>query len=295
MKSRNAKVIRVSNIATWIPKKSKKSHKKSSGELLIIAGSKKYPGASRLAVEAASRVGAGYVHLLSSQPMGSLFPDVIPTTHLTRKNLDRFSVILVGPGLTNKAQFLRHLQLIQRSFRGLVIFDASALNWIAETKNLKLGDNTLLTPHEGEMARLIGRSSRWITSHRQEAVEMAIQKYQCSILLKGDGSLLASSKELFKIKAGNAALAKAGTGDILSGMIAGFALQTEDLTRSALMATAIHGTVADLWVKEKSDILSLTPNDILQKLPKLLFNIRKKKILIHSNPLGLTFCERKYS
>ncbi len=263
-------------VAALIPKPLKTRHKKSFGQLLIVAGSKKYPGSLGLCSQAASKIGAGFISICPDAQ--DLLPalDLVPSGPLTAKRLTDFKVIAMGPGLTSERKFKSHLRLILKAFQGFVVLDASALRWIAQSKkNIQLNRNFILTPHEGEMASLIKKTSRWVKENRREAVQLAAQKYQCLVLLKGPETLISNGEKIYCVKNGNSALAKAGTGDILTGLISGFALQMPDLYLASILAATFLGFIADQWSQNKNDVLSLTPTDILQQIPEKLLKLRK--------------------
>ncbi|MGZ3691519.1 MAG: ADP-dependent NAD(P)H-hydrate dehydratase, partial [Pseudobdellovibrio sp.] len=115
----------------------------------------------------------------------------------------------------------------------------------------------------------------YVKANRLKAVAQARRILGCVVLLKGNETLVASQNKIFKIKSGNVALAKAGTGDVLCGMIAGFLAQGLEAEKAALLAAFVHGLIADNWVKEKRDELSLLASDILNLIPKALYKIRK--------------------
>lgn len=98
------------------------------------------------------------------------------------------------------------------------------------------------------------------------------------MLLKGYRTLIADGTSVFEIQSGNPALAKAGTGDVLTGMITAFISQGLTPIASAKLAAYVHGYIADNWIKSKKDILSLMASDIIQQIPESLFQIRKKII-----------------
>jgi NAD(P)H-hydrate repair Nnr-like enzyme with NAD(P)H-hydrate dehydratase domain len=274
-----AKKFNPKEIRQWLLNSSEKIHKRSFGQILVLAGSRKYPGAAGLVCEAASRCGAGYI--CWSPDAGATLPsfDIIPLPLHKIKSLGQFDVIVLGPGLTSKKRFEQFFTRAQKEFDGFLIVDASALKWFAETKIRNYPFKVLITPHEGELATLIGRSSQWISRNREVAVLMAQKKFSCVVVLKGPGTLVADTKSVHLISQGNAALAKAGTGDILSGMIGAFALRTKDLQKAALIAASLHGSIADDWLRAGKDILSLTPSDILQRLPRTLASLRARKKL----------------
>jgi NAD(P)H-hydrate epimerase len=143
------------------------------------------------------------------------------------------------------------------------------------------------------MAKLLGRTSKWVHAHREEAVFKAQELYKSIILLKGSETLvgveLSNSEQLGfkkklkmnfrlnKIFTGTPALSKAGTGDVLSGMIAAFLAQGLSPEASACAAAFIHGLAARDWQKKSRDVLGLLATDLLVEIPETIFQIRQKR------------------
>jgi NAD(P)H-hydrate epimerase len=261
-----------------LPRRLKKQNKSHAGKSLIIAGSQGMWGAAVLAAKACARTGSGYTYILDSRrrfPSGK-DPDflTISSLSLTKKH---FSAIALGPGLNNGPQIIKTIQyLIQKSFPAVVL-DAEALNALAKTKKKMILPKTwVLTPHEGELARLLKISSEKIRSDRLFWVKQAQKKFGCVVLLKGFHSLVADHKKVFQIMSGNPALAKAGTGDVLTGMVTAFLAQGLDTTKASCLAAYLHGKIADDWLKNKNDMISLMASDLVDQLPATIHRLRKK-------------------
>jgi NAD(P)H-hydrate epimerase len=156
-----------------------------------------------------------------------------------------------------------------------IVIDADALNICAENKWLSLPSSWIATPHEGELARLLEVSARSIRKDRISAAGKAQKKLGCVVLLKGHKTLVATSRKIYEIQSGNAALAKAGTGDVLTGMITGFLAQGLSSVEAACLGAFVHGLIADRWVQAGNDPLSLLTSDLLAALPQTLSWIRK--------------------
>jgi NAD(P)H-hydrate epimerase len=232
-------------------------------------------GAAVLASTAAARVGAGYVYLMTDTE-NFLFknhPDFILLPRSYRKFSD-FSAIAIGPALGLTAESLGILRALIRAAPENAVVDADALTLLAKHNISKVPATWVLTPHEGELARLLKISSAKIRADRRAAVKKAHEKFGCVVLLKGAGTLIASENGTEKVNAGNAALAKAGTGDVLTGLIAGLMSQQLTSKDAAKLATLIHGAAADLWNKKK-DHLSLMASDLLELIPEAIKKMRR--------------------
>lgn len=249
---------------------------------MIAGGGKGLYGAGILTALAATRSGAGYTHLLTdlTQFPWLKFPDFIlhPLKISELKNKQDF-VIAIGPGLgttENKRSFIRYL--LKNKFQK-VILDADALTLLSSMKIKSLPENWILTPHEGELARLIHKTSKQVKRDRVKALLEAQKIYGCIVLLKGSETIVTDSSNLiYLISEGTKALAKAGTGDTLLGIVAAFYAQGVSPLHSAILGPYIHGQCAKVWEKKHNDHLSLRPLDIIDLIPKVLFSLRKNKL-----------------
>jgi ADP-dependent NAD(P)H-hydrate dehydratase len=267
-----------------LPKRLARSNKTDGGKTLIIAGTDGMFGAAVLCATAASRVGAGYVYLMTDSKKNSakysalrnpdfLTIDLKKLKQQVKNKSHSFSAIAIGPGLGQSTRAKKLVSTLLKSKFPQVVADADALNIIAKTKIKNFPKTWILTPHEGELGRLLGVTSGQIKKERRHFARLAQKKFGCIILLKGHKTLVASPDHLTEIHSGNAALAKAGTGDVLTGMIAGFLSQGLSAEDAAKLGAFIHGRIADEWMKNK-DVLSLMPSDMNLMLPEVLRKIR---------------------
>lgn len=269
-------------IKKLLPKRSKLSNKTDGGNVLIVGGGKGLYGAGILSALAATRSGAGYTHLMTDLARFSWlkFPDFIlhPLRINELKNKKEYA-IGIGPGLgVNEKNKNLIMYLIKNDYKNVVI-DADALTIIAKHNIAPLPSSWILTPHEGELARLLKTNSILIKKNREKSVREAQKKFQCTILLKGAATLILpfKSHKIITVKSGTPALSKAGTGDVLLGMIAAFCAQGLNSKEAALVASYIHGKAAADWESEGNDYLSLRPMDLIERLPKVIYRIRNKK------------------
>jgi NAD(P)H-hydrate epimerase len=268
--------------ARLLPDRPLKSNKTNFGNVVVCAGQPGYWGAGVLSTQAAFRVGAGYVTWASEKtPLSELksHPEVL-TCSLREvfSAARRTAAFVVGPGLgTDKATELLLQELIHHHSVPAVI-DADALTVIASKGISSLPKKWVLTPHAGELSRLLAVSAAEIEANRFFYARLAAKKYGCLVLLKGYRSLLAAGEKLYVIDSGNPALAKAGTGDVLAGFIGGFMAQGLSSLRAAVLGAYVHGRVADEWVKSGKDVASLVATDLVHDLPNLLSLLRAHKV-----------------
>ncbi|MBC7537395.1 MAG: NAD(P)H-hydrate dehydratase [Bacteriovorax sp.] len=265
-----------------LPNRTKTSNKTSAGKVLIIGGGKGLYGAGILSALAATRTGAGYTHLMTDLTKFPWikFPDFIlhPIKISELKNKEEFA-IGIGPGLGIEDKNKKLINyLIKNNFKKVVV-DADALTLIANSNFPSLPPTWILTPHEGELARLLKTTSSLIKKDRLKAIKEAQAKFNCTVLLKGAATLIATpnSPKILSIQTGTPALSKAGTGDVLLGMIVALRAQGLDTREACLVATYIHGKAAREWGEEGNDHLSLRPTDLIERLPKTIKLIRFKK------------------
>ena len=263
-------------------------HKNQFGHVLILAGSRGMLGAAALTGLAAMRAGAGLATLGIPQSLNAalqkksspvLMTLPLPETKaksidLTAhrqlmKELDRFNAIAIGPGLSNHPSTKKFILKMISTVRQPSVIDADALNALAG--NLKALTMTrgikILTPHPGEMARLTGKSKQVIETARQTTAKEFAVRHHCVLLLKGHRTVVASPKgKIYINRTGNAGMATAGSGDVLTGIISAFLAQGLAGFEAACWGTYVHGTAGDLAAKAKSKT-SLIATDIIDHIP----------------------------
>lgn len=259
------------------------AHKGTFGHVLVIGGSRSYPGAPVLAAHAALRSGAGLVTMsaLSSINYPSLRPEIIfrsladrrgfygkPHIKSIRGDLDRFSAIVLGPGLgTQKdtAEFVAEIASLISKKEIPAVIDADALNLLTTSKKLS---SCVLTPHPGEMGRLLKSSTEKVQRNRYLAASTLAAKYGCAVVLKGPASITYCGGAGGVNSSGNPYMATAGSGDVLSGMIGAFMAQGKSPADSARLAVYLHGLSGDIAFERTQapliagDLIDFIPNAI---------------------------------
>ena len=278
-----------------LPSRPRESHKSSYGRLVVMAGDQ-FPGAAVLVCEAALRLGVGYVELVTEghwENYLSKIPEVIftPRSKYDFKSAPAHAAYVVGPGMDDATDLEPLLKNLIKYKRSQVLLDAQALRFLATTaagKKMReqgLPATWILTPHPGEMTGLCGKSIVEIQSDRLEACRQTVMEWGCGILLKGYRSILTipsfSSEEKREadlksliIMSGNSALAKAGSGDVLAGMIGSLMAQGLSSWRAGALGAWFHGHLADLWLKQGKDRASLRPHDLIEMSSEVLYQLR---------------------
>jgi hydroxyethylthiazole kinase-like uncharacterized protein yjeF len=264
------------NASKLLPKRDAHAYKNKGGKTLIISGSASMPGAAILSSTAAARVGSGYVYILKTSDyfFSKNFPDfIILKKKDLKKTIPTFNSIAIGPGLGKNLEAQKLLKTLIQSNFPFVVLDADGLNILSNVTNAVLPETWIMTPHEGELARLLKTSPTEIHQNREQSIQTAQKKFGCHILLKGNKTLISDKHNLVQIQTGNKALAKAGTGDVLTGMIAGFMAQGLSTMNAACLAASLHGQIADEWIHKK-DYLGLMASDLLTQIPIVMKKLR---------------------
>ncbi len=268
--ARSCTLIGKSEAKKLLKPESNRTNKVKRGKLLVIAGSASYWGAGLLACQAALRSGAGYVYWASFEnPISQLptQPELIVKPLDQIQDFSVFDAVVVGPGLGVSPE--TH-SLLKRINNEKVIVDADALNAAAKYGCEILKKTWAITPHTGELSRLIQVASSKIEENRIASLEKAFELLQCNILLKGFRSLLKTQDHVYIISSGNKALAKAGSGDVLAGMAGAFACGGQSCSDAVILAAFIHGYIADNWIQSEKNARSLAPSDIKEEISNSL-------------------------
>lgn len=266
------------------PQRLETSNKSNYGHVKTWAGSSGMWGAALLTASAAYRIGAGYVTIESDKPYFTELPEVLVEA---QSPIDNKFTYAVGPGWSASSKRELRLRELYKKNIEKVILDADALNTISVAqKPMPLHKDWILTPHTQELSRLLDNETpQDIDSDRSAAITKAVQKWNAIFLLKGFRTLVAINDKIVIIPTGNASLAKAGSGDVLTGMISGLRAQNMSAPLAAMTGAYLHGLMSDIWCS-KYHQNTLTPTDLLKGLPRILKVLSIKKEA-RKNPLPL--------
>ena len=272
---------------TRIPRKYA-GHKKDSGSVLVIGGSREMPGAAQLSARAALESGAGLVRLASPISDGSDTDEIMTVNlgnggRLVQEHLQALSdhivsasVVLLGPGIGLSEDTRRFTLDILRRLTIPVVLDADALTILAEQDPkdpVVASDNWVLTPHPGEFSRLSGCAVGEVQRDRYRAFLEFAEQSRAVLVLKGAGSLVGDARGGWIQCNGNPYMATAGSGDVLAGVIASFIAQGLAPLEAAKAAVFVHGSAGDLAFEEQG---SLIASDIINSIPKVVRSLRKE-------------------
>ena len=283
-----------------LPNRPYTANKGTFGRVLVVAGSINYIGAAYLACNGAMRVGAGLVTLATAaslQPiLASKLTEVtylpLPESQsgiisskagrLILQELDNYDVLLVGCGLGQSQSvtgLLKTILLRPKPANISVVLDADALNILAKNPNWwqQLTDNAILTPHPGEMSRLSGISIEEVQSDRVGITKDRAQEWQKTVVLKGAYTVIAGPGGQTKISMiANPGLASAGTGDVLTGVIAGLLAQGLAPFEAAACGVYLHGEAGER-VRARLGDAGMIASDLLAELPIIIKQLKEDR------------------
>ena len=270
-----------------IPRNAEPAHKYSAGALLVVAGSRGTTGAPVMVVKGAQRAGCGIVFLATSEGAASAV-DLALTEALVYgvaedeggymksralgeilEHAGRTSALVMGPGTGTGDEGRRLLEGILREVELPVLLDADAITNLAGTDVLARREApTVITPHAGELGRLLGSGAKEVSARRLDSARNAAEQHRCCVLLKGSDTLVVEGERVAVNSTGNVALAAAGTGDVLSGVIGALLSRGMDTYEAARAGAWVHGRAAELWLEETGwPAESFVATDLLGYLP----------------------------
>lgn len=291
-------------VKSVLPKRPPGANKGTFGKVMAVAGSINYVGAAYLACSSAMRAGAGLVTLATATSLHPILASKLTevtylplpesnrgiispeAARLVRRELEQYNVMLIGCGLGQgqaTTNFVRSILLSPKNVKTKValppaVIDADALNTLAKIPDWWriLNDNVILTPHPSEMSRLAGISVEDLLKDRVYiTINLAVQ-WRKIIVLKGANTLIASPDGNCRINPmANPGLASAGTGDVLTGVIAGLLSQGVSLFNAAVSGVYLHGQAGEM-VKARLGDAGMLASDLLPELPLLIKKIKER-------------------
>ena len=267
------------------------AHKNDFGHVLILAGSPVMLGAAALAALAAMRTGAGLVTCgiptslnLALQkkispvimtlplPQTKTATFALPAYKELQRHFHKFNAIVIGPGMGQSSQTQKFILTLIARCRTPLVIDADALNALAKDPRVLLKNKgvRILTPHPGEMARLTGCSRQTVEHNRSKIAAQFAKMHECIVVLKGHRTVIASPQgKVYINRTGNAGMATAGSGDVLTGVIAALLGQGIGPLESARLGAYLHGKAGDAAASSlaKAGMIAV---DIIDHLPLVM-------------------------
>ncbi|MFC2078603.1 NAD(P)H-hydrate dehydratase [Candidatus Bipolaricaulota bacterium] len=277
-------------IAAMLPLRKPTGHKGTFGHVLAVVGSQGMTGAAILCARGALRAGVGLVTLALPETIAPVIQSAIPeatTVPLPDRNgrlvdpevlehlrsaMERADVLTIGPGLSRESGTMELVRRLIAAFSGKLVIDADAVHAIANEPDLLegLAGRAVLTPHPGEFAALVGLPTRDVDVNRLEQVEEFVSRHALHLVLKGRPTVIGlPDRPMIVNPTGNTGLGTGGSGDVLTGLLAGLIAGGSSLSDASVAAPFIHGLAADRWAVDRSE-RSLTPSDVLDEIPRIL-------------------------
>jgi len=282
------------------------THKGDYGKILVIAGSRGMSGAAYLTTQSSLRTGAGLVYLatpVSQQPIlaakltcAITYP--LPETEegtISIKATDELADLLnpalkeniwnfagidslaIGPGLSRNPQTMKFVHSTLPLFKCPMVIDADGINALADSPNIMRHiHNAVITPHSGEIARLLKTTPSKIQFNRIEKALETSHKFRAVVVLKGHQTVVTDGENVYINETGNPGMATAGSGDVLTGMIAVFLAQKYSPFEAAQLGVHLHGLAGDIAVKKFGES-SLIATDILDYIPEAIIEFKSGK------------------
>jgi NAD(P)H-hydrate epimerase len=283
-------LLELETVRWLVPRRQADTHKGSYGHLLVVAGARGKTGAAILSCRAVMRTGAGLVTLAAPRALNTIFAGSLvevmteplgddASEHLDmltdvdwRRLLERKTVVLFGPGIGVSQATHNAIRWLLRNLNLPWVIDADGLNNLAlELGRLRQAKTPpILTPHPGEMARLIGKDTATVNGDRVEVARSFALAHRCHLILKGARTVIATAHgKVFINPTGNPGMASGGMGDVLAGIIAALLAQGLSAEDAMKLGVYLHGYVGDRVAESKGPI-GLLASDIVEGLPKAL-------------------------
>ncbi len=292
----SAALVEAADVALALGRRPPTAHKASSGRVLVLAGSPGKVGAALLVAHGALRGGAGLVTLAAQPALASMFEQRVLEAMTARFDLDDpqtslapllevADVVAIGPGFGLDADARRIIDLIVLSWDGVKVVDADALTRFEGSAG-DLADaagSLILTPHPGELARLIGATAADVEADRFAALQRAVELTRACVLLKGAHTLIgAPGQRTVVCPRASSVLATGGTGDVLCGIVAAAAVAAPPLA-AAYAGAYLHGRAAELWAAERGGAeRGLLAHEVADRVPSALAELAAAPVRLPS-------------
>jgi len=256
-----------------MPARPQNSNKGTFGKVLNFAGSRNYIGAAYLSSLGVLKSGGGYVALASEENILNSVSILLPEAVLVSRKeglkiMDGYTVCLIGCGLSQDKRAVKLLKEVIKKVKCPLVVDADGLNILAK-ENIQLPENSVITPHPAEASRLLGAALEEILADFEGSARKLAEKYNCTVVLKSHRTIVCDKENFYINQHGNSALAKAGTGDILAGIISGLLAQKMTPFEGAKLGVYLHSRAGELASEDLTEYSPLA-SDIIKYLPNAI-------------------------
>ena len=265
-----------------MPVREQNSHKGTFGKVLNFSGCKNYIGAAYLSTKSSLKVGAGLSALASEKQIISSVSAMLPEAiYLTRKEgldkINEFSVVLIGCGLGQGIEAKKHLKKVLKKTKNKpLIIDADGLNLLATitpSQPSPSREGVIITPHPLEASRLLGCPVEQVIENLEDSAKKLSKKYNCVTVLKTHRTIICDKDlNIYINQHGNSALAKAGSGDVLAGIIAGLLAQGTQAFEASKLGVYLHSRSGEIASKKLTEY-SVLANDLIDYIPEAIAEI----------------------
>jgi len=285
-------LLEARDAAALVPVRDAAAHKGTCGHVLVIAGSRGRTGAARLTAHAACRSGAGLTTLAGPASLNDILASGVPEAMTAlladtdgfvrfdegglRRLLDGKTAVVVGPGIGTHEEAQKLVRFLLTEIDLPMVVDADALTCLAHDLSVLSAPRArvILTPHPGEMARLLGSDTAVVQEDRVSTARRFAVQHQCVLVLKGARSVIAAADGTVWINpTGNPGMASGGMGDALSGMLGGLLAQGLGCDDAARLGVYLHGEIADHVARGRGQI-GLLASDVIEGIPAGLHRLQ---------------------
>jgi NAD(P)H-hydrate epimerase len=289
------RVTQEADVRSRLPDRPADAHKGTFGRAFLLAGSVGMTGAAALAAEAALRAGAGLAFLGCPASLNDILEAKLteaitvplPETEsralssrardAVREQMERSQAVAVGPGLGRHPETAALVTSVLRECRVPLVVDADALNAAVPAGPETFPPHAVITPHPGEMARLLGTNTGAVQSNRVAIAERAARELGCVVVLKGAPTVIAGANgELWINPTGSPGMASGGTGDVLTGLLAGLLAQGLRPLDAALCAVYAHGLAGERAAR-RLGTAGMLAGDLLRAAPRVLRDLYRER------------------
>lgn len=281
-----------------LPQPDEDGDKEERGRVLVVGGANEMPGAVILAANAALRAGAGKLQIATCRSIATTIATVVPEARvfalpetkagaiaasaakIILEHANRAQCVLIGPGMIGETAIVGLLQRLLPEIQGpALVLDAGALTCVEENEQCLHGlrGKVILTPHAGEMAKMLGTEKKEVTRDPLQTAWRAARSLRAVIALKGrETFIVGPGGEAYCNRAGNVGLATSGSGDTLSGIIAGLAARGATPLQAAAWGVHLHGRAGDRLARRMGR-LGFLARELLAEVPALMSELARPK------------------
>lgn len=259
-----------------LPKREENSNKGTYGKILNVSGSEYMTGAAYLSSVSALKIGAGYIELASHKnvlrAVSAMCPEIVlaPIERIP-KILETSNVLAIGCGLSTTDDAVELFKnTISLAENIPTVIDADGLNILSKT-DTALPDKVILTPHPKEASRLLDVPLDDVLNNMELSAKEITKRHKCVTVLKSHQTIVTDGRTVYYNTTGNSALAKAGSGDVLTGMISGLLAQKMNIFDAACLGVYLHGLAGDL-AKNDLTAYGVLASDTIRYIPYALKN-----------------------